>query len=208
MTNPSFEKQDSTFERLRKPISHAFAILGGAIALFTVPNGSGSGWHEIIELIGFLLLIAAALGRIWCTIYIAGRKNKELCQLGPYSLCRNPLYLFSFLGTIGFGIALQNLILAAISGIIYLAYYRGVIRSEERRLAHIFGDAFTQYMNTVPRFWPLWRKPTSSEALTVSPKVLERGLREVVWFLFAIIGAEIINYIHENGHLVFLTLPF
>jgi hypothetical protein len=31
----------------------------------------------------------ASLGRMWCSLYIAGSKDKELITNGPYSLCRN-----------------------------------------------------------------------------------------------------------------------
>lgn len=97
-------------------------------------------------LLGMALLACAAMGRIWSTIHIAGRKDKELCQTGPYSLCRNPLYLFSFIGMIGFFLAAQSLILATIGAILFLAYYRGVIRSEEIRLKELFGVRFDAYV--------------------------------------------------------------
>ena len=58
-------------------------------------------FHFVIKLIGYALIGVGAVGRMWCGVYIAGRKNKELCQDGPYSLCRNPLYVFSFIGTVG-----------------------------------------------------------------------------------------------------------
>lgn len=89
-------------ENLRKPFSFAFFALWVVIALFTVPPElEQTGWREVAELTGYLLLIAAALGRIWAFAYIGGRKNRELCQKGPYALTRNPLYFFSFLGVVG-----------------------------------------------------------------------------------------------------------
>jgi protein-S-isoprenylcysteine O-methyltransferase Ste14 len=36
--------------------------------------------------------------RLWCSLYISGYKNSQLITSGPYSLCRNPLYFFSFVG--------------------------------------------------------------------------------------------------------------
>ena len=90
------------FERFRKPISCMLACVLCLGVLVSVPAGFRTAPYEALELFGVALLAVAAMGRIWCLIYIAGRKNKELCQLGPYSLCRNPLYLFSFVGVIGF----------------------------------------------------------------------------------------------------------
>lgn len=59
----------------------------------TAPYISG-----ILFLVGCLCVGAAMAGRIWCAQYIAGYKNDVLVREGPYSVCRNPLYFFSFLG--------------------------------------------------------------------------------------------------------------
>ena len=59
----------------------------------TAPYVSG-----ILFLVGCLCVGAAMAGRMWCAQYIAGYKNDVLVREGPYSVCRNPLYFFSFLG--------------------------------------------------------------------------------------------------------------
>jgi protein-S-isoprenylcysteine O-methyltransferase Ste14 len=89
-------------------------------------------------MIGFSLLILAALGRIWCRIYISGRKDRELCTQGPYAMCRNPLYFFSFIGVIGFCLALQSVLMLVILTAAYIGYYRLVIDGEENRLSNFF----------------------------------------------------------------------
>lgn len=38
--------------------------------------------YDALEMLGLLLIIAAVLGRLWCSLYISGRKDKE----GPYSI--------------------------------------------------------------------------------------------------------------------------
>lgn len=206
-TNP-FSKQNSPAERLRKPVSFIAIALSLLLAVFTVSRPFMTAGYEVLEFLGFFLLIAAALGRIWSSIYIAGRKNKELCQSGPYSLCRNPLYFFSFLGCLGFFLAIQNLALTVAVIAFFALYYRMVINSEERRLGHLFGNDFDVYINRVPRFWPSIRKPEGSGAILVHPRLIERGLLEVAWFLFAIIGAELLEEIHATNALWHFTLPF
>src|SRR5438874_6144411 len=64
-------------------------------------------WDTTWEVVSFLILLTAAFGRIWSAAYISGRKNHELVVDGPYSLTRNPLYFFSFLGYLGAGLAFE-----------------------------------------------------------------------------------------------------
>ncbi len=180
-------------ERWRKPISFLFAAVWLAVALVIRPAGFQNPVHLVMEMVGFLLLIIAALGRIWAFAYIGGRKNHELTQGGPYSMTRNPLYVFSFLGVCGAGLALQSPALFVTAAVFFLAYYAVVIRAEERRLREIFGAAFDRYCATVPRFWPRWQLAHSDNELTMSPRLLQRCLLEVFWFLAAIVFVEIIE---------------
>lgn len=180
-------------ERWRKPVSFVFAATWLAIALLIVPRGFATGWFEALELVGFVLLIIAALGRIWAFTYICGRKNIELCCKGPYSLTRNPLYLFSFLGVCGASLALQSLMLFAGSAVFFLAYYAWVIRAEEKRLAVLFSPGFATYCRDVPRFWPRLARPDPGEDITVSPRLVARHLTEGFWFLAAIVFIELIE---------------
>src|SRR5262245_36127901 len=122
------EIPSSTIENLRKPVSWVFGVAWLSAALLIVPAGFGHGVRIVFEMLGFLLLIIAALGRLWAFAYIGGKKNRELCQEGPYSLTRNPLYLFSFVGVIGASLALQSPALCAVSAVFFLCYYALVIR--------------------------------------------------------------------------------
>ncbi len=180
-------------ECLRKPLSFIIALSWLAVAFVLMPQGFGSGWHTVMELTGFLLLIVAALGRVWAYAFIGGRKNQELCQDGPYSLCRNPLYFFSFLGVSGAGLALQNFSLFVVGTGGFLIYYHFVIQAEERRLLELFGKAFSDYCLVVPRFWPRLRRLVMPENVTLSSKLFSRTLTEVFWFLAAIVFIEVIE---------------
>ena len=132
-------------ERWRKRVSFLFAAIWLGAALVIRPAGFETTAFELLKLLGYLLLIVAALGRVWAFAYIGGRKDQELCRRGPYGMTRNPLYVFSFLGVCGAGLGLQSLALVATAVVFFLSYYAIVIRAEERRLAEIFGPAFTRY---------------------------------------------------------------
>ena len=105
-------------------------------------------------LIGIVLVAIGSLGRMWCSIYIAGYKDMELITERPYSLSRNPLYLFSLLGVLGTGFATETFRIAIILLILFLAYYPFVIRGEEKRLHSIFGDPYIRYRDSVPAIFP------------------------------------------------------
>jgi len=189
-----------TFELWRKPISWVLAV--GVIlgALFTSSVFHGTTLGEWMEMAGFVLLMVAALGRVWCALYIAGRKNQVLCTSGPYALSRNPLYFFSLIGVVGFGVALQSGIATVVLCAAFGLYYWFVIRDEERRLAQLFGADYTRYAAEVPRFFPKLAKPERIESYVVAPKVLERALTEVFWFLFAIVILEGLELVHSVGY--------
>lgn len=185
-----------SIEKLRRNISVSFATLWVAAALFTAPGELGSNAYEAMELSGFALLIAAALGRMWCTVHIGGRKNRELCRRGPYEACRNPLYFFSFLGVVGACLALQNPMLLLFTAPVFLGFYHLVIRAEETRLSAYFGEDYERYRREVPRFWPRWVDPSETGELVISLRHFMRGLGEVVWFLVAIILIDAVEWAH------------
>ena len=74
--------------------------------------------HFAVLGLGLAAIIVAIVGRAWCSLYIGGRKNAQVMQDGPYSICRHPLYFFSTIGATGFGLLLDSLLLAAL-----FAYY-------------------------------------------------------------------------------------
>jgi len=73
--------------------------------------------HEAMRWLGAALIFVCVSGRTWCTLYIGGRKNHELVTAGPYSVCRNPLYVFSIIGAIGIGAQLGAVLVAILVGI-------------------------------------------------------------------------------------------
>lgn len=198
----------SLAEKLRKPVSFLAAALLIASLVFTRTTWSQTLWSEIMEQAGFLLIFLAVLGRVWCTLYIAGRKNRELCTTGPYELCRNPLYLFSLAGLTGICLAAGSLSTAVVATAVYLFYYRAVIGGEEQRLQAIFGDDFTRYKESTPRFFPRWIIPHSNHSLQVESRIFTRSLREVAWFLIAIVFIEIIEKLKDLNAIHCILMPF
>lgn len=179
------------FERMRKPASVAVVALLAWVIWRVDPTRASSG--RLVETAGGLLLVVlAALGRLWCGVYIAGRKNSELCTAGPYSLSRNPLYLFSSFGVLGIVLTTHRPLLAVGAFGVFWLYHVAVIRGEEARLRAAFGEAFTDYCARTPRVWPRFAGYVDTPQLLVNTKPLLRSFSDVSWFfigwLLALLG--------------------
>jgi protein-S-isoprenylcysteine O-methyltransferase Ste14 len=180
--------------------SRAFIVAALAYILLASPPKVLAGWPaELLEMLGYALLVAATLWRIWCLVFIAGSKNEELAQQGPYAMVRNPLYLGNFLGAIGFGFAVEMPYLAALFAVIFAVLYPAVVAREEARLLELFGERYRQYCARVPRWLPdfsLYREP---ETLSVAPRHIRKGILDAMWFLWAFALWEFVEMLHETG---------
>jgi len=186
-------------ETIRQPLSAVVAAVLLFLMLFGQPSWFGTWPMLFLKLAGFLLIFTGVLGRILCTLYIGGRKNRELYQSGIYSFCRNPLYFFSFLGLTGICLLTQSLALTLLASSLFLILYRSVIISEEHRLLRLFPVDFPNYQKAVPRFWPTGLPKLPSQILSVDTGIFIRSLSEVLWFLATIIFVEFIVYARGRG---------
>jgi|LNFM01.1.fsa_nt_gb protein-S-isoprenylcysteine O-methyltransferase Ste14 len=192
----------SPFERWRTRLTAlVFFPLWAAILLATRAEGFETKAYKVLEYFGFFLICIAVMGRLWCSLYISGRKDRQLCVLGPYSISRNPLYFFSFVGVVGICAAAQNITLAVFTGSLFLIYYHFIIGKEEARLREMFGIDFERYVSSVPRFLPRLDFPTTEDTISLSVKPFIRSLTEVIWFLIAVVAIEIIEDLRRGGFL-------
>lgn len=181
-----------SFYRNRIAWSRAGVILALAYALFVpAPAAIPPMLLDVLELAGFGLLIVAALGRLWCLSYIAGMKNEVLVTEGPYSVVRNPLYIFSFIGAVGFGFAVEHPVLAALFAGAFVVFYPSVVRHEEEALTQAFGERFARYCNATPRWLPRWSNFHEPESWNIDPRRFRAGLLDAMWFLWAFLLWEI-----------------
>lgn len=175
-------------------------ILIGALvlALVSEPPRYLPHWlAEMVELGGYVLLVAAALWRIWCLVFIGGAKNNELVMDGPYSVVRNPLYVGTFLGAIGFGLAMALPYLAAALAILFALLYPGTVAAEEARLMQIYGERFRAYCARVPRWIPAWSQYHEPEKVSVTPARVRDGIVDAMWFLWAFAFVEMVDVLRE-----------
>ena len=141
------------------------------------------------EIGGFILIAVATMGTLWCGNYVFGRKSKQLCQEGPYSVCRNPLYLFSGLGGLGVVIISERLILVIVFLLVFCTNFFLIVKFEEKRLRLLFGVEYESYSARVPRLIPRFRNYRPSGRLEVDQQRFLFGLPKSMrffWMAFAI----------------------
>lgn len=102
--------------------------------------------------IGSLLIWAGIIIRAWASGII--KKDDELATNGPYSLCRNPLYVGNFLIGYGFCFVNGNPVTFGLITAYFLLIYPFTIRKEEQKLGRFFEEEFNEYSRNVRRFLP------------------------------------------------------
>ncbi|MFD2237872.1 methyltransferase family protein [Aureimonas populi] len=188
----------SLFQRRRRYVLAALILAAFAALLGISPAGSHR-IHEAVEAGGLILILLGIAGRLWCTLYIGGRKNVEIVRSGPYSITRNPLYFFSTLAAGGVGAQSGSLTLGVIFLLASWAAFSIVIRREETYLAGLFGPAYDAYRRSVPRFWPDPRLFKDQQTLSVRTGRLYATLLDGLVFLVAIPAFETTEHLQATG---------
>lgn len=185
----------------RMLISRLCALIAVIYVAIARPPFDLATWiREAGDLVGLVLLATAAFGRLWCLTFIGGRKNKALLTDGPYSVVRNPLYVFSFIGAFGFGLVVHNAWLIAAIIIWFMTFYPFTLAQEERDLSQLFGNDYRDYCETTPRCIPklrLYRKP--AENVAVNPVKIRDGILDSMWFIWAYVFWQILEILRYTG---------
>jgi protein-S-isoprenylcysteine O-methyltransferase Ste14 len=191
----------SYFATHRLLVSRIFTAAFFLVVLAVESAHEGTLLSTLLFLIGLALVGAATVGRLWCSLYISGRKNTALITTGPYSLSRNPLYFFSLLGFAGIGFASETVTLGIVLAVAMLVSYPTVIRREEAVLRERFGTEFEAYCARVPRFLPNLSGYVEPEVYTVNPRLFRRTMLDVVWFIWFVGILEFVEALHEYHYL-------
>jgi len=191
----------SVIQKLRIPLTNIFVVL---LLIFIAT--SDRPWEvkhplftSFLFFMGLFFVGIGSLGRLWCSLYIAGWKTKVLITKGPYSMCRNPLYFFSFIGAIGVGFATETILIPFFVVILFAAYYPYVIRKEENKLLTRHGQQFKSYSESVPRFFPRLSNFTEPQEYIVNPIIFKTHIFSALWFIWMIGILEILEKLHELG---------
>jgi protein-S-isoprenylcysteine O-methyltransferase Ste14 len=125
------------------------------VTLFSTPALPASSWAAAgLNLAGWAAFVAGAGMRVWATLYIGGRKERDLMTEGPYSICRNPLYVGSLLLMVGAGLLMKSLVFTVAVAVVAAVYLVATVPIEEQYLRATHGEAFDRYAARVPRIVP------------------------------------------------------
>jgi len=197
-------------QTLRLHLSRLFGII---MALFLCV--SASGWDKEAPLmattlffLGTILVGIATVGRLWCSLYIAGYKTNQLVTLGPYSMSRNPLYLFTLIGIVGIGCATKTLLFPFVIAAAFLLYYPFVLKIEEEELTGLHAEAFATYRRTVPPFFPKFSLLKEPKEYVVKPIIFRKHMWETVWFVWGLGFLAIISGLQKVGMLPVIFMVY
>ena len=195
--------------KARRKHSQWFALALVAMLLVSEPWLPGNHLLRALMLwVGYALVAVGAMGRVYCSAFIGGRKNDEVVRGGPFSVVRNPLYVFSFLATVGIGLQSGMVVMAVLLPLAFAIYYPAVVAKEEAFLAHKFGEPYLQYMREVPRWKPnlaLWQEPEHVDAM---PKFIRRTMMDALIFFLPLPAFALVHALQVYHVLpVWLILP-
>ncbi len=199
LTSGSQETQFRPTRRFSKKNVGAFQYRGLIGAMFLVPAGlltqfsqptilEGTWLNTTFDSFGWGAFFLGAFMRFWSTLYVGGRKCRTVVDQGPYSICRNPLYLGSCLIAISVAFFLKSMTLSGAIGLAILGYALFIVPTEEKVLLENLGEPYADYCRRVPRYFPrlsLFRTP---ERLEIAVKGLRlEAKRALVWIWLPIL---------------------
>jgi protein-S-isoprenylcysteine O-methyltransferase Ste14 len=176
-------------------------VLGSAVLILVlmalishplVPEGTLL--HGVMDAVGFMFYLAGLGFRFWATLYVGGRKGSSVIAEGPYSVCRNPLYLGSFLLAIASALFIQSWVFAVGIVAASLFYIIATVPREERHMRDGHGEEYVQYCRRVPRFVPRFSLYHSPPEITVSIKGLWIECRRIFPWLWVPLLGELIAH--------------
>ncbi|WP_339928279.1 isoprenylcysteine carboxylmethyltransferase family protein [uncultured Brevundimonas sp.] len=168
-----------------------------ALAAVTGTIGGETLLHEWLESFGLLLIAICIVGRAWCSLYIGGRKKAEIVDRGPYSISRNPLYVFSFMGAFGMGAQSGSVTIAMLFLLVTVGVFYLTVKREETWLAGEFGEVYEAYRQRTPRFWPNFSRWKDQDTLEVRPTFFLTTLRDGMVMLLAV---PLFEWIETSQH--------
>lgn len=182
--------ESASTPRLRATFATYLALV--AATAVVGPREIAVGVSYLAAILGFVCVAIACLGRIWCSLFIAGYKDEVLVTTGPYACCRHPLYSFSIVGALGLGLASKSPLLCVAVVLVITGLVVYAASCEEQFLADSFPDEFKAYVAATPNmWWPAFRAAPLPTHLEVRPSVywkafLDAGSFFVLWLLVAL----------------------
>ena len=184
--------------RNRIIISRFFSVLF-LFFLFTssTPWFSNQIYFFSFIALGFVFIWVSVVGRIWASIYLSGYKDNRIISVGPFSLVRNPLYIFSLSGLIGIGLATASFIMLGSMLTVYFLIYHHTINSEEFYLNQKFGDEYNNYKLRTNKLLPSKKNFLEPSEYKIKTKFVMNSVIDAMWFVVGflfLLGVHLLHY--------------
>jgi|SRR6185295_17555766 len=123
---------------------------------------SADRWRGQGLLFGFVPAVLGILILLWCVrdFYVSGKGTlapwdppRRLVIVGLYRFIRNPMYVGVSMWLAGWSLLAASPMLAGYLVILVIGFHLRVVLYEEPTLKKLFGEEWTRYAATVPR-WP------------------------------------------------------
>lgn len=184
--------------RARGLAGSLIGIAGAIVVLISAPLIVPGTWLALgLHVLGWSLFLGGMLLRLWATLYIGARKEWTLVSEGPYSICRNPLYMGSLLIGISFGLLLPSLAFVAIISSTAIIYALGTVRAEEQTLLRNLGEPYARYCERTPRFWPKFSLFHTPESIELRGKGLRIEFKRLLRWIWAPLALEIVAHLRS-----------
>lgn len=203
-----FEKQGTWLFRYRGVLPLVILLIGGGVFAYA------EYYHEQFFLKNIeykryweLFCLAVCLFGFWIRVYTigytprftSGRNVKAqlaetLNTKGIYSIVRHPLYLGNFFMWLGIALLIGHIWFVVSFCLFYWVYYERIMFAEEQFLRKKFGEAYTEWADKVPAFFPKMRGFVKPDISFSFKKVLrkEKNGFAAIFLIFALfdIGGE------------------
>jgi protein-S-isoprenylcysteine O-methyltransferase Ste14 len=123
----------ASIARLRVPLGFASGLL---VLWLADPTGASLAAGSVVASVGEAL-------RVWAAGHL--QKSREVTASGPYRWMAHPLYVGSAIMGAGLAFASNNLIVAVVIATYLVVTLVAAVRTEERSLRRMFGDAYDRY---------------------------------------------------------------
>jgi protein-S-isoprenylcysteine O-methyltransferase Ste14 len=162
-----------TISRSTPRVRVTVAVLAATIGLVAVAERAllAGVAGALVQLAGVAIVVVAALGRVWTSAFIAGRKDASLVRSGPYSAVRHPLYSLSMLAMLGLGLAARSVSVTVALCLFAAVVYARAARQEDSLLAERHDDAHAEFVARTPAFWPDAASYTVPDSIELRPRV-------------------------------------
>ncbi len=185
--------------RVRLPLTASCVLIGIGVATVSrplIPPGSAAGMGILAA--GLVLVLMGTALRLWALACISERKTKDLVTTGPYSLCRNPLYVGTLLIVAGFAALWLNPVLVLMLLPPIVLYCVGVVPAEERVLRQTFGVEYETYCRNTTRWMPGFTRYVGASLHWRSAGVLRESQSSLWWLGLAALSCWM-TFVRESA---------